>query len=134
MNWTRALIAGVLAGIAINIVDFILHGQILGATYARYPEVFSQESANPLFFLLVAVLIGIAAGILFAKTRGSWKAGWVGGVTFGFWLGLISFFVPFYNPLVLDGFPYYLSWCWGGINLIDGVVGGAVLGAVYKSA
>ncbi len=33
--------------------------------------------------------------------------------------------MPFYNTLVLDGFPYFLSWCQGGANLIGAVVLGA---------
>jgi len=37
------------------------------------------------------------------------------------------------NPLVLEGFPYFLSWCWGAITMIDSVILGAVLGAMYKS-
>ena len=42
--------------------------------------------------------------------------------------------MPFYNTLVLDGFPYFLSWCQGGANLIGAVVLGAALGAVIKQA
>ena len=76
--------------------------------------------------------IGIFAAILFAKTRTSWAESWKGGATFGFWLSLTAFFANFYYPLVLEGFPYYLSWCWGGINVIEGVIGGAVLGLIYK--
>ena len=52
---------------------------------------------------------------------------------FGFWLGLVAFFSPFYDSLVIEGFPYFLSWCWGGANLISLVIFGAVIGAIYKS-
>ncbi|MGB6002801.1 MAG: hypothetical protein WBI00_20175, partial [Thermoanaerobaculia bacterium] len=89
--------------------------------------------AHPAHFFLVAIVIGIAAAILFARTRGSWPAGIKGGVIFGLFLGCVLFFQSFYNPLVLEGFPYYLSWCWGGIKLIDSVIFGAVVGAIYKS-
>ena len=41
-------------------------------------------------------------------------------------------FGNFYNPLVIDGFPYYLAWCHGGITLIGSVVGGAVVGLMIK--
>ena len=131
MNWTKALIAGVASGVALWLADFVMHGFIMGATYAKYP-VFTQEAANPLHFLLVSVFITVFAAILFAKTRGSWGAGLKGGATYGFWLGMVSFFTTFYSPLVLEGFPYYLSWCQGGINLIGFVIVGVVLGLVYK--
>lgn len=133
MSWMRVMLGGLLAGIVVNIVDFVLHGMVLGRTYQRYTEAFRQTPANPVHFAVVAVAIGLATALLFARSRGSWPAGWRGGAVFGFYLGLAGFFVSFYNPLVIDGFPYYLAWCWGGIHLIDGVVGGAVLGAVVPA-
>jgi hypothetical protein len=132
VNWTKAIIAGVVGGVVVNIADFVMHGMIMSNTYMKY-AVFTQEEANPLHFFLVAIVIGIASAVFFAKTRGSWPLGIKGGVIFGVFLGFVLFFRSFYNPLVLEGFPYYLSWCWGGITMIDSVILGAVLGAMYKS-
>ena len=132
MNWTKAIIAGVVGGVVVNIADFVMHGMIMSNTYMSY-SVFAQEEANPAHFFLVAIVIGILSAIFFAKTRGSWPAGIKGGVIFGVSLGCVLFFRSFYNPLVLEGFPYYLSWCWGGITFIDSVIFGAVVGAMYKS-
>ena len=115
MNWTRVLIAGVVAGIATNVADFVMHGMIMANTYMKYPQVFTQTQAHPAWFTLVALCLSLAAAILFAKTRLSWAAGWMGGATYGFFLGLVGFWTSFYHPLTIDGFPYYLAWCWGGI-------------------
>lgn len=132
MSWTRVLGGGIAAGIVINLADFVQHGLIMAGAYKRYTQVFSQTQANPAWFALVALCIGISVAILFGKTRQSWAAGPAGGVAFGFFVGLIGFFPGFYNPLVIDGFPYYLSWCWGGITMIDSLLAGAVLGAIVK--
>lgn len=132
MNWSKALIAGVAGGIALNIVDFVMHGIIMTDVYSRYTDVFAQEQANPLFFLLVAVCLAIAAALLFSKTRACWAHGPKGGTIFGIFLGIFIFFPGFYNPLVIGGFPYYLAWCWGGINFIGMVVLGTVLGLIIK--
>ncbi len=132
MNWQRALLAGVAAGVVLWIADFIMHGLIMAETYKKYPEVFTQEQANPFAFLLIAECIGIFAGILFGKTRQSWADSFKGGATFGFFLGMIAFWNRFYDALVVDGYPYYLSWCQGGMALIGAVIGGAVLGAIYR--
>ena len=132
MNWTRAVLAGVAGGVAAWIANFVMHGMILASTYMKH-EVFTQEQANPAYFLLIGICIGIPAAVLFAKTRDSWSGGLTGGATFGFFLGLVAYFDPFYNALVIEGFPYYLSWCWGAVNLIGFVVYGAVIGAVYRS-
>ena len=131
MNWIRIIAAGVVAGIVGWLADFVMHGFILGNTYMKYP-VFSQEQANPLLFLAVSVAVAITAAIFFARTVDAWSPGWKGGATFGFFIGLVHFFSNHYYPLVLDGFPYYLAWCWGGVGIIGGVIIGAVIGAVYK--
>ncbi len=131
MNWGRALIAGIVGGIVMNFASFVVHGLILANTYTRFP-VFTQEAANPLHFFLVSGAIGVASVFLFAKTRASWAPGAKGGLAFGLLLGLALFFRTFYNPLVLEGFPYFLSWCWGGSEVIVGAVYGVVVGAIYK--
>lgn len=134
MDIGRLLGGGVAAGIVIGIADFVLHGLVMGSTYAKYPEVFSQTQANPGLFVLVAVCIGLAAAYLFARTRASWAAGAKGGLAFGACIGLLGWFPNFYAPLVYEGFPYHLAWCWGGIGMIDSLLAGAVLGTIIKRA
>lgn len=134
MNWTKIVIAGVVGGIVMNLADYVLHGMILGNTYRKYPDVFTQEAANPLYFFLIAICVGLAAAIFFAKSRKCWPPGVKGGIIFGCLLGLVLFFHPFYSSLVIDGWPYFLSWCQGGSAFIAAVVLGAVLGALYKEA
>jgi len=133
MNWTRIALAGVAAGIVTWISDFVLHGMVMAPTYQRLSQVYTQTAANPALFLVVSVAICFTAALLFARTRGSWAAGWKGGLTFGLFLGLVIFFQRFYDPMVIDGYPYYLSWCQGGISMIDSLLAGAVIGAVVKA-
>jgi phosphotransferase system glucose/maltose/N-acetylglucosamine-specific IIC component len=132
MNWTKILGGGVVAGVVVSLVNYLLHGVIMSDTYERYSSVFSQEQANPIWFFVVAIAIAIFFTILFAKTRDCWAEGAKGGITYGFWLGMVAFFGNFYDPLVIDGFPYYLAWCHGGISLIGFLVGGAIVGLIIK--
>lgn len=133
MNWTRIALAGAAAGIVTWLSDFVLHSMVMANTYKGLSQVYSQTPVNPAWFLLIATTICFMAALLFAKTRGSWAAGWKGGLTFGFYLGMAVFFVGFYNPLVIDGFPYYLAWCQGGIAMIDNLLAGAVIGSIIKA-
>jgi hypothetical protein len=132
MNWNRVVLAGVLSGIATFLADFVLHGVLMADTYKRYTEVFTQTQASPLKFLAVSIALSICIVILFAKTRSVWAEGVKGGLAFGFWFGVAIFFLNFFSPLVIAGFPYFLAWCWGGIGVIDCLVGGAVAGAIVK--
>ena len=52
MNWSKALIAGVVAGIVLWLANFLMHGVIMAETYMKYP-VFTQEQANPVWFLVI---------------------------------------------------------------------------------
>ena len=130
MNWSKTILAGVLGGVAMWLANFVLHGLIMAATYSRY-DVFRQDG-GVFHFLLIGVMMSFFAAMLFGKTRSSWAPGVKGGATFGFYLGLFSFFAHFYNSLTIEGFPYYLSWCWGGIGLIVLTIMGVAIGAVYK--
>jgi hypothetical protein len=131
MNWPKILVSGLAGGVAMNLADFVNHGVIMGSAYSKYP-VFGVEPVNPLYFTLVAVCIALAAALLFERTRERWAPGWIGGLTFGFFAGFVVFFQPFYNALVVKDFPYHLSWCWGGINLIGMLVAGLVMGAINR--
>ncbi len=131
MNWTKALFTGIVGGIVVCAYNFLMHGVIMANAYTKY-SVFRQDAANPLWFFVVAIVLGIFGALLFAKTRSSWAAGIKGGLAFGFWLGMVAFFFQFYNPLIFEDFPYHMSWCWGGINLIGWMVFGIVAGIIYK--
>lgn len=129
---TRTIVAAVVAGIAVMVFSFVMHGMILGNTYMEH-DVFTKEEANPVWFLVIEVAIAFTAALLFVKTRSTWGDGAKGGAVFGFYIGLLSFFPPFFNSLIFEGFPYFLGWCWGSINLMQGVLIGTVLGAMIKN-
>ena len=44
MNWGKIVVAGVVGGVVMWLVSFVLHGLVLGSTYMKYPEVFTQEA------------------------------------------------------------------------------------------
>lgn len=133
MNWNKVVTIGVVGGVVLWLYDFVMHGFIMRSAYVGN-EVFAQEGSNPLWFLLIEVCIGVAAALLFVKTRSVWGEGAKGGLVFGFFLGLLGFFPGFFNPLIIADFPYYLAWCWGGITLIGGLAFGVVAGLMYKQA
>ncbi|MEO5762621.1 MAG: hypothetical protein ABIR28_09960 [Vicinamibacteria bacterium] len=133
MNWTRIAVAGAAAGVATWFADFVQHGIVMAPTYKELSSVYSQTEANPAWFLLISFTICTMMALLFARTRASWAPGIKGGLSFGFFVGLVIFFQRFYDPLVIDGFPYYLAWCQGGISMIDSLLAGAVIGSIVKA-
>ncbi len=134
MSGSKTIIAGVVGGIVMTIADYVMHGIIMRNTYMKYSEVFRQDDAGVHHFFLVGIMVALATAFLFAKTRSVWADGVMGGVMFGFSLGMVIFFTRFYSSLTIEGFPYYLNWCQGGMAVIAFVVLGAVLGAMIKKA
>lgn len=133
MNWSKAVIAGVVGGVVNLFYSFVMHGVIMESTYKKYTPTIFREGVGMTWFLIIPILLGIAGGLAFAKSRASWGTGVKGGATFGFWIGLIGFLANFYTPLIYNNYPYYLTWCTGGILLIGWVVTGAAIAAMYKS-
>jgi hypothetical protein len=135
MKWSKTLLGGVLGGLALMLVNFLLHGVLMAETYRGYPEVFEQEASpsGPVHFAIISVLITIFLAIVFAKTRSLWARGIAGGLVFGLLVGMTHFFTNFYDTLVYDGFPYYLAWCHGAMDAVAFAAAGAVLGLVLKS-
>jgi hypothetical protein len=131
MQWSKAIIAGAVGGVVTAIYNFVTYGLIMGSTFQKY-TIFRND-ANPAWFFVIAILTGLAGAVFFAKSRSAWSAGVKGGVNFGFWVGLIGLIANFYQPLTVAGYPYYLTWCTGGILLIGWMVYGAVVGAMYKA-
>lgn len=139
MNWGRAVVAGLVAGIVQNVVNFVMHGLVLdtAGTYADQPA-FVQEpdsmTMQMLSFTAIALVIGVVAALFFASSRQSWQAGPRGGLHFGILLGAVVGFQQFYLTLVIDGFPYHVAWIWLAVEIISFGVGGMVLGAMVKRA
>jgi hypothetical protein len=135
MQWSKVLIAGAVGGVVNAVYGFVMHALIMGNTYRKYtPEVFREDESGMAWFIIIPIVLGLVGGAFFAKSRSAWAAGPKGGAMFGFWVGLIGFIANFYTPLIYTGYPYYLTWCTGGILLIGWVIVGAVIGAMYKTA
>ena len=133
MNVKKLLLATLVVGIVANVLDFIVHGQILqGAYYSKMPSLFRQDSPMVWFIIgdFVAALVFIW---VYDRVYGSFGGGPKSGATYGFYAGvLLNFPTWLYNAGVYVGFPYALSWIWVIWGIIYMVILGAVAGAMYK--
>ncbi len=130
MQLNKALTAGAVGGIVMAIYDYLVHGMLLAGQYQAI-EGFKQAD-NPIWFPVVTIVMGLVAGILFAKTRGSWESGAKGGMMFGLWIGLLGGFAAFFSPLMIKGFPYAMAWYSLVVQVIGWMIYGAVAGSMYK--
>jgi hypothetical protein len=105
---------------------------ILGGTYKNMPEVFNQTE-NPTWFIVGDFVAALVFGWFYDKVYASFGGGAMGGVMYGLYAGvLVSFPAWIFNHLMFAGLPYGLAWTITIVNIIWGVIVGAVLGALYK--
>lgn len=132
MKSSKFWIAVLVAGIVVNVYDFLVHGWMLSSTYKSMPDVFNQTD-NPTWFVIGDFVAVIVFGWFYDKVYGSFGGGLKGGATYGLYAGvLVSFPTWIFNYLIFAGFPYGLAWEITIANIIWGVIAGMVLGAMYK--
>lgn len=133
MNLKRFLMAGLAGGVVGNVLDYVVHGQILTAKYySQMPSLFRQDTPIP-WFLGGTFVAALVLAWVWAKVHASFGSGAKGGALGGLYAGVLIYFPSqIFMHLMFVGFPYALSWIWTIYGILWTVVVGAVIGALYK--
>jgi hypothetical protein len=129
MNTKRYVIAAIVLFVFIYIYEAIVHGMLLMPMYLETPNLWRGEMTAYLPFN-IAIIALLALWITFIFTRFYREGGARNGLHFGFYLGLLS-------GIQAAGAYYYLpisaalAGAWFLANLIESVVGGLIIGAIY---
>ena len=130
MNFGRLLKTAVAVGVVVNVYDYLVHGLLLGGSYAEIPILIQDASMVP--FIVGDFVAALIFVWVFDKVRASFGAGMMGGLTFGFYAGiLIAFPMYIFLHLIIAGFTYWLSWVWIITGIGGALAAGATAGAVY---
>jgi len=134
MNIKKFGLATLAVFVATAVWDFLFHGMFLSQSYYQANATTFVQSQDFNIWFSVGELIQSALLVyLWSRVMGSFGGGVKGGVQFGvlaqLFLSMPSFM---YNHLVINGFPYALSWLWVVGALIVGAIQGAIAGALYK--
>jgi len=117
-------------GVVANVIDFVVQGNLLASYYAAPP--FRQDT-NIVWLVVgdfVSALVFTWVYLTFAPAAGPGAAG---GAKLGFYAGvLVSFPANIFLHLLIQGFPYSLSWIWTFYGVVWYVVLGTVAGAMNK--
>lgn len=130
MDFKKCLTIGVVVGIVVTVIDFVVQGRLLAGYYTQAP--FRQD------INMAWVVVGdFAAALVFAwvylAVAGSFAPGITGGATMGFYAGvLVNFPAAIFMHLMFQGFPYVLSWIWILYGVLWYVCAGAIAGAMNK--
>ena len=132
MNLKRFLLAFVAVAIVGTVYDILVHGRILGSTYAAFPALWRTPEQTTLL-TLTNVFWALFLTLLYAQYGKARPWGLANGLWFGLLTGFLGGWLPVvYNKLLLADFPgpVYVGWSVG--NLGGFLVCGLVLGRLYK--
>ena len=130
MDFKKFFTIGLAIGIVVNVMDFVVQGNLLAGFYRQAP--FRQE--NMIGWMILGDFV---AAFVFAwfylAVAGSFAPGVSGGATMGFYSGvLVNFPAAIFMYLMFQGFPYFLSWIWIVYGIFWYVCAGAIAGALNK--
>ncbi len=131
MNVKKLVIASIAVFVTLQVLDYVIHNLLLGATYESIQAVFRPDMMDKMWIML---LMGLIFSFLFVYifTKGYEGKGIIEGVKYGLIIGLVVSLVGSYNQYVVYPLPYSLVLKWFIFGTIELIAAGAVTALIYK--
>jgi hypothetical protein len=128
----RLVKLGVVMGIVLNVIDFIVQGNLMAGLYAASPAFRNTADVIP-FLVLGDVVAAFVFAWAYLKLGSATGDGPGGGALFGLYAGvLLAFPTYIFNNLLINNYPYSLAWTLTIYTIIVYVILGAIAGALKK--
>jgi hypothetical protein len=137
INWGRVILGGLVAGVVIDVVEYVLNTMVLGSESQAAMKALGLPSPSShaiAVFLVLGLVMGIAAIWLYAAARPRYGAGAkTAAITaVGFWV--IGYAVPNAFQCVQGLFPSRLIVIGTLVGLVEIILASIAGAAVYKEA
>ena len=127
----KLLLGFVAVFVTIEILDFLFHGGLLGSTYASM-TVWRPDMASKKWIIHLITLIG-SFFFAFIFSKGYENKGIGEGLRYGLYIGLWMGTGMAYGTYAMVAIPYSLALEWFLFGVVEYVIAGAVLAAVFGS-
>lgn len=142
INWGRVILGGLLAGVVINIAEFLINGVILGQDWTAAMKVLGIDleaamQANPgmmAMFLVWGFIFGVIAVWLYAAIRPRFGPGPRTAACAGVVLWLAAYLGPMMSYSALGLWPMRLALIASALGLVELVLATVVGAWLYKEA
>ena len=114
-----------------SVMDFIIHGMILGSRYAATASLWRPMAEMKMGVMYIAVFISAFAFVMIFSQFFS-KKGMAAGLKYGLWFGLSAGVSMGYGSYSVMPIPYYMALTWFLGSLIEAAIGGLILGVIFK--
>ena len=133
MKSSKFWISVLVAGVVVNILDFLLQGMLMEKMYySRHMDVFIM-TANPIWYILGDFVSVFVLAWVYDKVSSSFASGWMGGAMYGLYAGvLVNFPAWLFLHLFIRGFGKKIALFSTVYGIVWAVIAGAIIVAVYK--
>lgn len=135
-NRIRVILGGLLAGVVINLVEFVTHGVILKDVWEQAMQSLGKGTAFSataiIIFNITGFLLGIASVWVYAAIRPRYGAGANTAMRAGLAAWALAVFLPNLSTYPMGMFPAYLLVIAALVSLVDIVLGTIVGAWVYS--
>ena len=136
INWVQVILGGVVAGVIINIFEYLLNGVILAKDMeAAISALGRQMGGGQLaMFTVWGFLVGIAAVWLYAGIRPRYGAGPKTALFAGLAVWGLAYLLASVTPMALHLFPRRLLAIGLAVGLVEVIVGTLAGARLYREA
>jgi hypothetical protein len=136
INWVRVILGGVVAGVIINIFEYLLNGVILAKDMeAAISALGRQMGGGQLaMFTVWGFLVGIVAVWLYAGIRPRYGAGPKTALFAGLAVWGLAYLLASVTPMALHLFPRRLMAIGLAVGLVEVIVGTLAGARLYREA
>ncbi len=136
MNWKQFVIAVIVAFVALGAMDFIINVVLLGDAYeSLMGTVFRSEadmnSKMWAFYLGEFIFVLL---FVWVYTYGVKGKGIMEGLRYGLYIGLMLWVMSSLAMWAMFPVTAWLAWMWMIFGVIEMVILGLIVGAIYKTA
>lgn len=134
INWGRVIAGGLVAGIVINVFEYVTNGRILAADWAAAMQNLGRQmpSGAVAIFIVWGFLVGISAIWLYAAARTRFGPGPGTAILIGFAYWVIGYLLPNFVNWALALFPSRLLAITTVVGLVELIVASLAGASIYK--
>jgi len=136
INWGRVFLGGLIAGVIVNLSEFLVNGMLLMDEWAKAMQALGrpagQGAGQMAAYIAFGFLVGLSAVWLYAAIRPRYGAGPRTAVCAGATVWFLAYFLGAMTALPMDLFPARLLYIGVGVGLVEMLIGTLLGACVYK--
>ncbi len=131
MNIKRFVYACIAVFVTFQVLDFIIHGIILGPTYESLKDVWRPDMMSKMWIMYITSLV-LSLLFVYIFTKGYEGKGIAEGIRYGIIIGLLMNAVGMFSQYVVYPIPLSLAIQWFVFGMIEFLICGIVVALVYR--